>query len=459
MIDIKKSIEDARKAHSQAFFDHRQMLVDYYEGNQHEKEEYLKKWGFETRNALPLTSDRLTTKVIDRISNVYKKPPLRSVVNDSGTTLEDHGYTDFIANNPRFDQTWRKLERYRSLLHNVLLRPTYNKDREMWWFYIEHEYYPHFEDDNAFCPVAYSIPYAQDTTNPNKNTETIYLYVSAEEMYHHGEYGEKVQFGTEIPKQGMPNPLGMLPVIDFSPVTVDTYWSLGEKALVDQHRNILVAEMNLWYAQHFQSFDQPVATGVHSSQAKDLAVGPDEVITLEDPEQNMFLLGFNPKLVESNEIIESAIRRVKASYGLHDNTSDSGDVASGVALKIKNAELLERREGDILEYRPKEQETYRLIAALHDYYNLGKFADGKVKVDYSEIDFPQDEAAEQSGWDWKFRHGFASKVDYLRSQNPDLTEEDAERILTDNATANRQGRGIFSALTEERENGRLDEQR
>ena len=454
MIDIKKSIEDARRAHRMQFFAHRQMLVDFYEGNQHEKDEYLKQYGFEDGD-LPLTSDRLTTKVIDRISNVYKQPPLRSVVDESGGTIENHGYADFIADNPRFDQTWRKLERYRNLLHNVLLRPTYNKDRDMWWFYIEHEFYPHFDDDNAFCPVAYSIPYAQDTTSPNQRTETIYLYVSADEMFHHDEYGAKVLFGSEIPKAGMPNPLGIMPVIDFSPVTVDSYWSLGEKALVDKHRTLLVAEMNMWMGQHFQSFDQPYITGHHPSKDNPVETGANKIPLLDDG-ATFGLLGYNPKLMDSNEIIEAAIRRVKASYGLHDNTADSGDIASGVALKIKNSELLERREGDILEYRPKEQETYDLIAALHDYYNLGKFAEGVVKVDYSEIDFPQDEAAENAGWDWKFKHGFASKVDYLRSQNPDLTAEDAERILTENATANRQGRGIFSALTEERDNGDLE---
>jgi len=175
MIDIKHSIEQARRAHNQAFFDHREMLVDFYEGNQHEKDIYLKKWGFSDMTTLPLTSDGLTKKVIDRISNVYKKPPMRSVVNESGETIEEHGYTTFITQNPRFDQTFRTLERYRNLLHNVLLRIEYNQERRMWWFYVETEYYPHFDEDNAFCPVAYSIPFAQDTMNPNQRTDVVYL--------------------------------------------------------------------------------------------------------------------------------------------------------------------------------------------------------------------------------------------------------------------------------------------
>ena len=115
---------------------------------------------------------------------------------------------------------------------------------------------------------------------------------------------------------------------------------------------------------------------------------------------------------------------------------------SGVAIKLNNLELLESREDDVGKYTYLEKEIYEIekqIALVEAGANLP-----------NEIEFPDPEN-ERNKWDWLFSHNLASPIDYLKSKDAELTDDQAEELITKNKGLNNpipeaNGNGLLQAL-------------
>lgn len=449
---IERTIAEERLQAAQQRGAMREYLIDYYEENQHDKDEYLRAWGFQRKTALPLTSTRLVKRVIDTLSMVYKQPPNRYLFDKNGNKIEKNGIADFESDNYEFNVQLKKCERYFNLLKNVLFRIAYDDEAGKMYFYIETDYIPEFGRNNNIYPIGYHIPLPIDTDKKDSE-EQLYLFISDELYYiHDGITDEKMPVP---PFDDITNPYGIMPIIDFSEPCAGTYWNMGAKSLVDVARHYNIGMLNTAYAHHFQCFDQAWTRGLRSENLpKDaygnpvLKVGSDEAWNLGD-DGAAGLLGFNPKLVESIEFYRGWLNMELANYGLQAVFKESGNPMSGFALKVSKIELLEKRQADVDFYKVKEQEIYEVLRVMNEYHGLGYNMprESWLITDFVEPDFPSDPADERAEWEWKWANNLASKEDYLMAKNPDLDEETASKIIEKNTMANRPTRGLFPSAT------------
>jgi hypothetical protein len=50
-------------------------------------------------------------------------------------------------------------------------------------------------------------------------------------------------------------------------------------------------------------------------------------------------------------------------------------------------------------------------------------------VDFEEVSFPKSDQEVRDSWKWKFENNLATREDYFRWENPDISDEDLEKKL------------------------------
>lgn len=437
---ITESIDEVRGQNWRKYLDLRQKLKDFYDGEQ-TTDEYLYRYGFqdsETKSRiehLPPIGKKLTQRVIDRISLVYKKPPERHLVNKSGDALQNDPYVEWIGRNKTF-HTWLKAgERMHNLLHNVLLRPVYNANFDRWRFYIETDYIAYFSGDDKINPVAYDIPIKHDVSAAGEIENQVYLYISDEYMFLHDENDNRWPAG-ELEDEF--NPYGTAPLIDLTDFAIDEYWQLGEKTLVEANQTLNIMILNGMYAFHFQAFDQPWVQTNDKEKVGKIQVGPHRLTTIPDGSETG-LWGFSPQFDGMASWLNWFNSAVLEDYGLEAHFEEGGQIPSGIALKIKNLELLENREEAIDKFRLKEDRILQVVAAMSEYHGIDPRIpkEAELSVDYAEVDFPKSDEEVRQDQEYRVNNGYATKIDILMEMNPDLDREAAikeyERIKQENA--------------------------
>lgn len=440
---VKNGIRNAREINWDSLIALKRKLVDFYENDQ-TSGEYLGRYGFYDKDRkkyfddLPFISVSLTKKIINRISLCYKEPPERTVLNSNGNPIEDDSYNQMINEHPNFNLAMTNLERYFNLLENVLFRPVFDPEGNQFLFYIETEYIPYFGKYNPLFPIAYDIPIKQDPLNKFASGDQVYLFVSDKYYFYHLADSEVPILDPNL--DSIENPYGICPIVDFSRFPVEQYWSLGKKDIVEANQMMNVMFMNGMYGFHFQSFNQPYITGANKNDVNDIQLGPNR-ITLIDANSTMGLLQYSVNFTGMAEWIKFYLNSVLQNYGILAHWDDTGGIASGISLKIKNIELLENRQESAKFFRTKESELYEVMKTMINYHSvqLGYKPlpqDSKVNVDFYDIEFPTDPAEKRAEYDWLFRNNLASKIDYIKEMNPDLNDEAAirryEKIIAEN---------------------------
>jgi hypothetical protein len=415
------------------------MLLDFYHNEQH-KDKYLRNYGFKEYNQLPLQVVNLTQKIIDKISLVYKYAPDRYLAHKQGASDKDE-YGEFISQNDSFNFVLKQAERYKNLLHNVLFRPMYYKDK--WRFWVETDWIPYFDEGDPLEPIAYSIPVKRDVYNAH--TEKVedrqwYMFWSNEYYFWHDEFGE-IKADPLYPDRI--NPFGIIPFVEMRKhPPIDEYWQQGTYDLVLCNQAINILLNNLNYSIHFQSFDQPYIKGADKQQAENIKVGHQKIIGLSDPTMDIGLLQYNPKIVETYEAIKFHVELISRRYNINVDWAMSGDPSSGFALLVKNIDLMEAREDDVEIAVMNEKRIYDVIQrqteVLNTGYNLPR-RDNNIKlvVDFQDIQFPLNQAEDIERWNWEIANNIATPVDYIQSKNPDLSEEEALEKWTMNKALNK----------------------
>ena len=429
-INESRQIGQAQRGHL------REMLVDFYEGNQHGKDEYLKQFGFKDRDSLPFYSEPLTSRVVNEISLVYDVPPNRYIVDRNGAKLKQHGYYSFIEDYPFFDFAMQTIERYFNLLDNVLLRIAFDPSANRLRFFVETDYIPHFEPGNPLYPVAYSIVVKEDYNEKVKQYQPVYLYVDQHQFFYHDEYGAKLT-GDEYPSGD--HDYGVVPVVDYSVYPVSEYWGIGRKPLVEANRLLNIMELTRFYGIQYQSFDQLFATGMSIEDAGNLRVGPDEIMVNESIEGKFGKIGFSPQIIESEQAMERWLSRTLDHYGLTATFREEGNVFSGVALRVKRQRLLRKHRKDVVFYRYKESEVFERLSAMirvHPELGIKTWQDVRMISEFPEPQFPVSFTEIKEEWEWKVSKHLKTWQDYLMQENHSLTFEQATEILAKNRERN-----------------------
>jgi len=113
-----------------------------------------------------------------------------------------------------------------------------------------------------------------------------------------------------------------------------------------------------------------------------------------------------------------------------------GEVPSGISLMIKDLERHEDFIDDKELYRQYEKEFYKVEYALSQVNNLGLPEVSQFGVDFAEVEYPMTTQDKIMLNEYKLKHNLTTEAKILAEENKDLTIEDANRIIEENASIN-----------------------
>lgn len=461
----------------------REKLKDFYRGIQ-ETDDYLIKYGFERddkKEPIPRGSVNLTQKIIDKISLVYKYAPRRrldvteQMDKEKKTKLaegqvfepEQDIYTDWININPWFNRSLKTTERYKNLLHRVLYRPFYFPEAQRWQFFCETDYEPHFIDGDPLHPFAYSYPVKRDTRDTTRvrllREEDYYVFWSDDAYFIYDSAGRvftSPPWNPDAPDFGGMNPFGKMPLVEFiKNDAVDRYdENVGAIQLVDANQQINVALMNINMTMHHQMYSQMYITGLSELESKNVRTSPFTTWLLP-LDANAGILNYSPEITASMQQIREQIQIIAWSCNVSVQWAMEGTPESGFSLTVRNIDLHESRENDVEIAEIQEKAIYDAISYQQDYYyktnqlsneerKLKLPKDANPVIDFQEIDFPINQAEEIDRWERLIKNNIVSPVDWIMSENPDMTEQEAVEKFERNKQYNKKYGGFQDLLRE-----------
>jgi len=390
---VQESIRQLKWDNQSRIFDSRDEALDFYTYNNTAK--YIDQYFSGTlQQEIPIYCVNLTKKLINRISLVYKNPPIREV--------EHEAYYDLTQ-----DKDWKlkNLERIHNLLGTMAVHIVWEDGKFRYNPVIN--FVPVMDPYNPLKPVGITYPLNKATADWRNTEEDIYAYWSAEQHYLYDSSGKIIKVNDDNV-----NPYGVLPFAFIQPThMVDEFWNDGAMDIALGNKQIDIAMTMLQH--HIRTAGgQFVIEG--RVDANNIQLGLNKVVVID--EGTMSNVSSNTDISNIKDGIEFQLKTIAFNNNLNFDFGLSGS-KSGVALKIENLELLEAREDEVEKWRRAEKEIYDIERQILAVETNTQLADG-LSVDFAEINFP-DLDKEREEWDWKFKHGLADKVDYLMHYDPD----------------------------------------
>ena len=395
----------------------RDKAYDYYKGR---TETYTKGYFSDSLNKqIPCPNINITKRVIDRISLVYMKAPIRDYSNENTP--------DFFYQK---DHKMQRAERLCNLLECILIKPTWRNERME--YDLIRDWEPMFDDD-PLNPYAITYP-LQIRSTVMDTTPELWAYWDYE---HHFIYEKGT--GKKIIQEDNPemtNPYSMLPFVkcyrDGQPES--SYFDTDASPdLIATNEAVNVAEYNKNANIMFQSFGFGYITGSNIEKEK-LDIGQDKWSFLgHDGSLNMISPPNSvPSLVDS---IESSYKMLAQNYHLSISFVDGTSAESGVALRLRNQELMDSRRSDVERWKTIEKNTFEVESRILA-VEAGRDAGFLLNIDYEESTEILSDQEQREKWDWELSHGLIDEADILIQQDPEKYPErqDALYYLAERST-------------------------
>ena len=170
----------------------------------------------------------------------------------------------------------------------------------------------------------------------------------------------------------------------------------------------------------FQSFGFGYITGSNIEKEKlDIGqdkwsfLGHDGVLNMVSPPNSV------PALTDS---INESYKMLAQNYHLSISFVEGSAAQSGVALRLRNQELMDARRSDVERWRRIENSLFeveeRIIAV-----ELGRDAGFLLGLDYEESTEILSDQEQREKWDWELEKGIIDNADILMQQDPDKYPE------------------------------------
>ena len=383
----------------------RDKAYNYYKGR---TESYTKGFFSDSLNQqIPCPNINITKRIIDRISLVYMKPPLREYSNENTP--------DFFYQK---DFKLQRAEKLCNLLECILLKPTWRNERIE--YDIIKDWEPLFYDDDPLNPSAITYPLSVRSSVLDTTAELwAYWDIDNHFIYEKGT-GKKLvaEDNTE-----MINPYSMLPFVecyrDGKPEA--SYFDTDASPdLIATNESTNVAEFNKNANIMLQSFGVGYITGsnierdeLDIGQDKWSFLGHDGVLNMVSPPNSV------PALTDS---IESSYKMLAQNYHLSVSFVEGTTAESGVALRLRNQELMDARRSDVERWKKIEGSVFaveeRIIAV-----EQGRDAGFLLGIDYEESTEILSEEEQREKCEWDLANGLIDKADILMQKDPDKYPE------------------------------------
>ena len=431
----------------------------YYVGDKKEIEGYLKSviarlFGNNLVNEDELIYDwtNLTKKLINQLAVVYRESAQRYILVDGE---QDEDLTEYINSIYPEDTNTKdkKAHRFAKLLNTSFTQVVFDKEKGRMDFVIEptHKFKVEIDDNDPYKITL--LKYLKYFKN-DKGEDELYTVVWTDEThYKEDTNGNKTAIGNNF---DMVNPYGVIPFAMLMMESGEDIWGIGALDVVDANELINVL-LTVLVNDHILGGNGLLITtnldlrtkGTEENGLIKVRTGRRHPIQVEDARTENATPSAQyvtpPSLItEIRDSIDYRIKQVALIKGLNPN-SFLADVqaTSGYSKIIDSLEQLEIRRDDIEPCRTYEHDRFEIIrrvnnAAYLDAELKSKFdlqeipEDVELRIDFAEIKVEKTPAEIMEDRRFKLEHNMETPVDWLRQENPDLTEDQAIEIIENN---------------------------
>lgn len=382
------------------------------------------------------TSMNIFRRIVREICTVYREAATRTI---AGVSPEKQDELDALYKTLRIDQTMQVAHRYAkaATMSFLVVRRVAGEDRLVLRVLTPDQVCVEVNADDP--TLIEQFAYASEVL-VDKKPRTIWTVYTRDARWFCGESGRILKdaeldkvFGVEgaaaIREGEFVNVYETIPVVAFpAEFQVRSFWN--EDWNRDAYEaNLLIGLLNTYenYLVKTQSFKQIVISADKVSETlKDSILDPVFPM-LTGAGAQVTTLDLNTQLAAIDQVIRGKVAGIANNYGIsQENFALTTQAQSGFSLKIANQSLQDIRAADIPLCESVEHALYRVIAQVANVEELGDFdPEADLTFNPGEVSWPEEWATEQTRWEFEFKNGIASPVDYLISMDPQLSREEA----------------------------------
>lgn len=244
------------------------------------------------------------------------------------------------------------------------------------------------------------------------------------------------------------NPIGMLPIKEFSVEQDGTFWPQGGGSLVDGDILINALLTHIFHIGVTQGYGQFWARGPSKLMPKQFKVGPTKAIVMEmtskdDPIPEIGFAKADPPLNDMMKMVEMYAAFLLTSNNLTATSISSRldtmkNEASGIALIIDKAESTEDVKEQEQVFVDAEPDLFKIIAAWLNYFGAKDLLceelvpfkdlpqDMDLRLKFGDSQPIMSETEKLANIETRAQLGINTIVELLMKDDPNLNEEQAE---------------------------------
>ena len=360
---------------------------------------------------------------------VYKNAPVRNTDNEKYEKLTK-----------KKDKWMKEAERQARTVPVIAVRPVIPKEQDYFNYEIVRQFFA--EEDPINRDRFKSIRYLAGFEDSEDGL--LWYYWSDENFVILNDMGNPVKdqekYGGNPEGQ---NPYGEIPFSFFRfNNVIDDCWIGGSDALVNANLNIDIALSDLNWLHRYASFKQPVIVA-NAEDLDKVKFGYNNIIKMtpnSDPtgqNTDFRIEDIQADFKNSFYLIQKNMDLISMTEGVNLNWELKG-TPSGFSLVVKNMDLLADWEDDIDFCRDWEQDLFEKEKLIYETDTNNSFPGKELSINFAEVKFPVDPKEERAKWDWEIKNNFATHIDYMKSQDPDATEEELQKRFEQNKEINSQ---------------------
>ena len=299
------------------------------------------------------------------------------------------------------------------------------------------------ETPNVHGKNVIEIPVYQSGDSPISHDDDKRTYVFWSDSFHFTCDSK----GNIVSEGEIENPIGKMPIVNYAEDQDGDFYAQGGKDLVDG--SVLVNSMitNINHIAITQGYGQIVMSG--KDLPSSLKVGPNKVVKLSymegEPKPEFSFATANPPLDQLRALVEMYVALLLttnnlSTSGVSTQLNGTSTFPSGIAMMIDKAESMEDVEDQRQIFVDNEPKFWDIFASWHRVLK----SQGVLCEELATVDFPEDmEISVQWGrpkaietdkerlevLKLKQEMGLISKLDMLRSEYPNLSDEELKAKL------------------------------
>ena len=411
---IKESLQNEKLRIAQNRRDEIRRMVDYY--TDCETDKYINQhFNSQAFREIPPYSVNFTRRFINKMSRIYTLGADRNVSDE------------YLFLTRKKNARMKHIERMTRLVGTIANRVMVKEDANGTYFeYRPIYYYNAFFDDDPFLPMAITYPLLLPVNDISETGKLEYAYW---DDLHYAQYDEDGNITMQY-EHGF----GMLPfVFTHREDQIDSHFVEGANDIVNVNEQVNITMTEMQLGLRFQMFGQPVTTGA-DIDVNTIRTGSDSILGL--PEGSTFNI-VAPE-GDINAVIDNVkfqIELVASNNHLMINWAEQGgEMPSGISLMIKDLERTEDYYDDLELFRMYEEEFFIVEKAVGKANNIN--LPSKFAVNFIEPEYPQS-VQDQIAWNtYRLSNNLTTRPKLLNEINTDLSIEEAQAIVNENAAIN-----------------------